>query len=139
MLLLLDQLGGIWEIIFWMMLPKSAPNGVEEESLTWLSQIVRDSRSSRESFASRAAGFKYPEIHPNGQVGCSLSTGPLIFRQEPPSGSQGCVPGRHDAGCAPRRRPVNVPAIVIHRQEVRPMNAASAVGAPLQSTIARLR
>ena len=29
--------------------------------------------------------------------------------------------------------------IVIHRQEVRPMNAVSAVGAPLQSTIARLR
>jgi len=49
------------------------------------------------------------------------------------------VPGWHDAGCAPRRRPVSVPAIVFHRQEVRPMNAASAVGAPLQSTIARLR
>jgi len=31
------------------------------------------------------------------------------------------------------------PAIVIHRQEVSPMNAVSAVGAPLQSTIARLR
>jgi hypothetical protein len=30
-------------------------------------------------------------------------------------------------------------AVVIHRQEVRPMNAGSAVGAPLQSTIARLR
>ncbi len=33
----------------------------------------------------------------------------------------------------------NVLAIVIHRQEVRPMNAVSAVGAPLQFTIARLR
>jgi hypothetical protein len=30
-------------------------------------------------------------------------------------------------------------AIVARRQEVRPMNAVSAVGAPLQSTIARLR
>ena len=30
-------------------------------------------------------------------------------------------------------------AIVIYRQEVSPMNAVSAVGAPLQSTIARLR
>ena len=29
--------------------------------------------------------------------------------------------------------------IVIHRLEVSPMNAVSAVGAPLQSTIARLR
>jgi hypothetical protein len=44
-----------------------------------------------------------------------------------------------DAGCAPRRRCAIVPAIVIHRQEVRPMNAVSAVGAPLQFTIARLR
>jgi hypothetical protein len=25
MLLLLDQLGGIWEIIFWMTLPKALP------------------------------------------------------------------------------------------------------------------
>ena len=39
----------------------------------------------------------------------------------------------------PRRRRANVLAIVIHRQEVSPMNAVSAVGAPLQSTIARLR
>jgi hypothetical protein len=31
------------------------------------------------------------------------------------------------------------PAIVIHRQEVSPVNAVSALGAPLQSTIARLR
>jgi hypothetical protein len=31
------------------------------------------------------------------------------------------------------------PASVIHRQEVRPMNAVSAVGAPLQFTMARLR
>jgi hypothetical protein len=30
-------------------------------------------------------------------------------------------------------------AIVIRQQEVRPMNAGSAVGAPLPSTIARLR
>jgi hypothetical protein len=30
------------------------------------------------------------------------------------------------------------PAIVIHRQEVSPMNEVSAVGAPQQSTIARL-
>jgi hypothetical protein len=36
-------------------------------------------------------------------------------------------------------RRARVPAIVIHRQEVRPMNAVSTVGAPLQSTIARLR
>jgi hypothetical protein len=42
-------------------------------------------------------------------------------------------------GCAPRRRRANVPAIVINRQEVSPMNAVSAVGAPLPSTIARLR
>jgi hypothetical protein len=33
----------------------------------------------------------------------------------------------------------SVPVIVSYRQEVRPMNAASAVGAPLPSTIARLR
>jgi hypothetical protein len=45
---------------------------------------------------------------------------------------------RHDADCAPRRRRANFLAIVIHRQEVSPMNAVSAVGAPLQSTIARL-
>jgi hypothetical protein len=38
-----------------------------------------------------------------------------------------------------RRRHASVVAIVIHRQEVSPMNAVSAVGAPLQSTIARLR
>ena len=38
----------------------------------------------------------------------------------------------------PRRRRASVPAIVIRRQEVRPMNAVSTVGAPLQSTIARL-
>lgn len=31
-----------------------------------------------------------------------------------------------------------VPAIVIHRREVKPMNAVSAVGAPLQCAIARL-
>jgi hypothetical protein len=31
------------------------------------------------------------------------------------------------------------PPIVIHRQEVRPMHAVSAMGAPLQSTIPRLR
>jgi hypothetical protein len=36
------------------------------------------------------------------------------------------------------RRSARVPAIVNHRQEVRPMNAVSIVGAPLQSTIARL-
>jgi hypothetical protein len=33
----------------------------------------------------------------------------------------------------------SVPVIVIYRQEVRPMNAVSAVGALLQFTIARLR
>jgi Na+-translocating ferredoxin:NAD+ oxidoreductase RnfC subunit len=46
---------------------------------------------------------------------------------------------RHDAGRAPRRRCASVYAIVIHRQEVSPMDAVSAVGASLQSTIARLR
>jgi hypothetical protein len=35
--------------------------------------------------------------------------------------------------------PASIPAIVIYRQEVRPMYAVSAVGAPLQSTIERLR
>jgi hypothetical protein len=40
---------------------------------------------------------------------------------------------------AQRRRRANVLAIVTYRQEVSPMNAVSAVGAPLQSTIARLR
>ena len=39
--------------------------------------------------------------------------------------------------CVARR--ASVRAIVVHRQEVRPMNAVSAMGAPLQSTIARLR
>jgi hypothetical protein len=37
------------------------------------------------------------------------------------------------------RRRASVVVIVIHRREVRPMNAVSAVGAPLPSTIARLR
>ena len=37
-----------------------------------------------------------------------------------------------------RRRRASVLAIVTRRQEVRPMNAVS-VGAPLQSTISRLR
>jgi len=41
--------------------------------------------------------------------------------------------------CAPRRERATVPAIVTDEQEVRPMNAVSAVGAPPQSTIARLR
>jgi hypothetical protein len=36
-------------------------------------------------------------------------------------------------------RTATVVAIVIHRQEVSPMNAVSAEGAPLQCTIARLR
>jgi len=35
--------------------------------------------------------------------------------------------------------PAIIPVTVIHRQEVRPMNAVSVMGAPLQSTIARLR
>ena len=43
------------------------------------------------------------------------------------------------ADCPPRRGTASVQAIVIYRQEVRPMYAVSAVGAPLQSTIARLR
>jgi len=29
MLLLLDQLGGIWEIIFWMTLPKALPTALK--------------------------------------------------------------------------------------------------------------
>jgi hypothetical protein len=37
-----------------------------------------------------------------------------------------------------RRWRASVSAIVTRWQEVRPMNAVSAVGAPLQSTIARL-
>jgi len=45
---------------------------------------------------------------------------------------------RRNADGAPRRRSVSIPAIVIYRQEVRPMYAGSAVGAPLQSTISRL-
>ena len=46
---------------------------------------------------------------------------------------------RGNADGAPRRRSGSVLAIVIYRQEVRPMYAGSAVGAPLQCTIARLR
>jgi hypothetical protein len=38
---------------------------------------------------------------------------------------------------APSRRCASILAIAIHQQEVRPMNAVSAVGAPLQSTIAQ--
>jgi hypothetical protein len=45
----------------------------------------------------------------------------------------GMMPIAHSRRCA------SVLAIVTGRQEVRPMNAVSAVGAPLQSTIARLR
>ena len=56
-----------------------------------------------------------------------------------PGGAQLSEFIRHDVGCATRRRRANVLAIVIHRLEVSPMNAVSAVGAPLQSTIARLR
>jgi hypothetical protein len=41
----------------------------------------------------------------------------------------GIMPTAHS-----RRRRASILAIVIHRQEVRPMNAVSAVGAPLQST-----
>lgn len=40
---------------------------------------------------------------------------------------------------ASRRERVSILAIVIYRQEVSPMNAVPAVGAPLQSTITRLR
>ena len=36
-----------------------------------------------------------------------------------------------------RRRCASILAIAIHQQEVRPINAVSAVGAPLQSTIAQ--
>jgi hypothetical protein len=46
---------------------------------------------------------------------------------------------RHDADGAPRRGRASVSVIVIYRQEVSPMNAGSAVGAPLQFTIARRR
>jgi hypothetical protein len=46
---------------------------------------------------------------------------------------------RLDADCAPRRGCAIIPMIAIHRQEVRPMYAASVIGAPLQDTIARLR
>jgi hypothetical protein len=46
---------------------------------------------------------------------------------------------RHDADYTLRCERANVVAIVIYRQEVSPVNAVSAVGAPLQSTIARLR
>ena len=49
------------------------------------------------------------------------------------------VYGYSTAPTAHGNRRANVLAIVIHRQEVRPMYAVSAVGAPLQSTIARLR
>lgn len=38
----------------------------------------------------------------------------------------------------PVRGPANIPAIVISRQEVEPMHAESAVGAPMQDTIPRL-
>jgi hypothetical protein len=49
------------------------------------------------------------------------------------------IANRHDADGAPRRGRASVSVIVIYRQEVSPMNAVSAVGAPLQFTIARLR
>lgn len=39
---------------------------------------------------------------------------------------------------APHRSPANVPAIVLRRQEVRPVNALSVMGAPLPYTIGRL-
>jgi hypothetical protein len=45
----------------------------------------------------------------------------------------GIMPNAHS-----RRLCASILAIVILRQEMRPMNAVSAVGAPLQSTIARL-
>jgi hypothetical protein len=49
------------------------------------------------------------------------------------------VYGYSTAPTAHGNRRANVLAIVIHRQEVRPMNSVSVVGAPLQATIARLR
>ena len=43
----------------------------------------------------------------------------------------------NETGCAPRHRCARVLPTVIYRQEVRPMNAVTTVGAPLQSTIGR--
>ena len=71
-----------------------------------------------------------------------------VFRAKWPITDEGlAVGGAFDSDTATgimpvahsRRRCASVLAIVIRRQEVRPMNAVSTVGAPLQSTIARLR
>src|ERR1039457_3413329 len=60
MLLLLDQLGGIWEITSRVTLPKSAPNWVEEELLNWPFNIQRGRREDRPGFASRGSEVRVP-------------------------------------------------------------------------------
>src|ERR1039458_1260150 len=52
MLLLLDQLGGIWEITSRVTLPKSA--------LNWPFNIQRGRREDRPGFASRGSGVRVP-------------------------------------------------------------------------------
>jgi hypothetical protein len=63
-----------------------------------------------------------------GEVPAGIAPSGIVARP-----CTGIMPVAYRGPCA------SVSAIVIHRQEVRPMNAISAVGAPLQSTIARLR
>jgi hypothetical protein len=58
-----------------------------------------------------------------------------VARDGPPQGHG----DGHDAGCPPRRWRASVLVIVIPRKEVSPVNAVSAMGAPLPPTIARLR
>ena len=79
------------------------------------------------------------------QSGCARASGWLVNRGlNRPITDEGVAVGSDTATGmmpvgAPRPGRASVLAIVIHRQEVSPMNAVSAVGAPLQSTIARLR
>jgi hypothetical protein len=54
---LLDQLGGIWEIIFWITLPEPLPNWVEEELLSWHFAIQRGRRAGAGSVCKEAIGI----------------------------------------------------------------------------------
>jgi hypothetical protein len=86
-------------------------------------RLCTSKTSIRRKRASRPAGTRLITVE-------GVAVGGAFDRHT----ATGMMPVAH---CVARR--ASVRAIVIYRQEVRPMNAVSAVGAPLQSTIARLR
>ena len=69
MLLLLDQLGGIWEITTRVTLPETTPNCCEEELLTWPFAIHRWSGGEADPVRIEGVrGIKSPQLHSNLQV-----------------------------------------------------------------------